>query len=120
MQPVEMRKPAALDTRTGSEVSTSFPASDNSNTIKPAKRRQAKDTAQQRWNAEHPIELWAHGAVASAIRRGIIVREPCSVCGNEPTDFHHTGSYLHPLEGQFLCRLHHRREHKRMRCEATG
>lgn len=46
-----------------------------------------------------------------AIRKGILVREPCSVCGESPTDGHHP-DYSKPLEIQWLCRKHHRALHR--------
>jgi hypothetical protein len=79
-----------------------------------------KFQAQKRWADAHPLEKWAHAAVQSAIRRGILNREPCAVCGAEPADFHHDPAhYDQPLHGQFLCRSHHRREHARLKCEAA-
>ena len=57
-------------------------------------------------------------ALASAIRRGLIKREGCEVCGAEPADGHHS-DYARPMDVTWLCRLHHRREHRRLRCEAT-
>ncbi|MER8661876.1 hypothetical protein NKH34_12120 [Mesorhizobium sp. M1148] len=122
MMDQKCEKPAALDTRTGSEMSTSFPASDGSDHSKPARKRNGKDTPQARWNAEHPLERWAHAAVESAIRRGLMTRKPCAVCGDPKTDAHHEpGRYQEPLTSvTFLCRLHHRHEHGRLRRQQNG
>jgi hypothetical protein len=73
---------------------------------------------QQRWQAEHPMARWAHVALASAIRRGIVKREGCAVCGNPRTDGHHA-DYSKPAEVTWLCRKHHREEHRRLRA-ASG
>ncbi|MER9171241.1 hypothetical protein NKI12_28725 [Mesorhizobium australicum] len=79
-----------------------------------------KLTPQARWRARNPLAYWCHSATASAIKRGILEIEPCAVCGDPKTDFHHTGSYLHPLEGIFLCRSHHKQAHKAMKCETAA
>lgn len=67
-------------------------------------------TRQAKWAAAHPQARWAHDALRSAIRRGLIVRKPCEVCGAEKTDAHHT-DYDRPMDVIFLCRRHHRERH---------
>lgn len=67
-------------------------------------------TRQQKWQAANPLARWAHLAFASALRRGLIDRKPCEVCGAEPADAHHT-DYSRPLVVNFLCRRHHRQWH---------
>ncbi|RUX24234.1 hypothetical protein EOA13_31405 [Mesorhizobium sp. M7A.F.Ca.US.011.01.1.1] len=64
------------------------------------------------------MERWAHAALESAIRRGLVERKTCRVCGADKADGHHR-SYDRPLDVDWLCRLHHRREHKRLKCEAA-
>jgi len=58
--------------------------------------------------------MWAHNALRSALRRGLIERKPCEVCGAEPTDGHHD-NYDQPMAVRWLCRLHHRHAHKKGR-----
>ena len=80
-----------------------------------------KFPSQAKWRAENPLARWAHVAVASAIRRGILKREQCAVCGAEPADFHHyPAHYYQPLRGRFLFRSHHKAEHRRLRQEGGG
>lgn len=67
-------------------------------------------SSQAKWNKANPKALWAHTAVKSALKRGLIIREPCEVCGSEPTDAHHD-DYDRPLAVRWLCRLHHRAVH---------
>lgn len=74
-------------------------------------RDEPQPSSQARWNAAHPKELWAHAALRSAIRKGLIERQPCEVCGAEPADGHHD-DYDRPMVVRWLCRLHHRRVHK--------
>jgi len=69
---------------------------------------------QAKWNNAHPLELWAHSALRSAVRKGLVAREPCEVCGAETVDGHHD-DYSRPMHVRWLCRLHHREVHKRNR-----
>ena len=43
-------------------------------------------------------------------RRGILVKEPCEVCGSHETEKHHD-DYDKPLEVRWLCRQHHLEHH---------
>jgi hypothetical protein len=40
------------------------------------------------------------------IKRGKIVKEPCSVCGDPTSEAHHD-DYNKPLQVKWLCRKHH-------------
>ncbi|MCA0272385.1 MAG: hypothetical protein LCH69_10025 [Proteobacteria bacterium] len=68
------------------------------------------NTPQERWRARNVKAAWAHSATRSAIRLGLIVREPCQVCGAVKADAHHP-DYDRPLVVRFLCRKHHKQEH---------
>jgi hypothetical protein len=46
-----------------------------------------------------------------ALKRGIIQRLPCQVCGNEKTEAHHL-DYNKPLEVEWLCRPCHLLKHR--------
>lgn len=52
--------------------------------------------------------------VHDAVRDGKLTRQPCEVCGAEPTEAHHD-DYDKPLEVRWLCRKHHREYHKQLR-----
>ena len=43
------------------------------------------------------------------LRRGLLSREPCEVCGEE-AEMHHD-DYDKPLEVRWLCRVHHLAHH---------
>lgn len=73
-------------------------------------------TRQQKWQDAHPLEVLAHQYVRSAIRRGLLSREPCEVCGAETVDAHHD-DYEQPRKVRWLCRLHHKRHHALQRRE---
>lgn len=53
----------------------------------------------------------ARELMATAIRRGELVRQPCEVCGVVSRVHGHHDDYSQPLIVRWLCALHHRREH---------
>lgn len=105
------------------------PGEDGSSKVDPASRltepteiaktsqraRRAKQLASAaRWKAEHPLQIWAHQALASAIKRGLVERKPCQICGKAEADGHHD-DHMQPLAVQWLCRRHHRQLHAALR-----
>lgn len=72
-----------------------------------------KFPSQAKWRERNPVARWAHGCLASAIRRGLVERKPCEVCGAEPTDAHHP-DYERPMHVIWLCRACHKAEHRRI------
>lgn len=52
--------------------------------------------------------------LTSAIKRGLIIKQPCAVCGAISVQGHHA-DYRKPLEVTWLCLKHHRAEHKRLK-----
>jgi hypothetical protein len=67
-------------------------------------------TRQKRWQSENPKARWAHLALASAVRRGIVTKQPCEICGAAEVDGHHP-DYDRPADVRWLCRRHHRQLH---------
>lgn len=65
---------------------------------------------QQKWAQSNPKAVWAQAALRSAVRRGLIEREPCEECGAETVDGHHD-DYDKPMAVRWLCRRHHRALH---------
>jgi hypothetical protein len=65
-----------------------------------------KPSPQQIWQKNNPKAHWAHACTASALKRGLIERQPCEVCGADKTDAHHP-DYDRPLLIIWLCRKHH-------------
>jgi hypothetical protein len=70
----------------------------------------SKSSSQARWNEAHPLEMLAHQYVRSALRRGLLQRGVCEVCGEEKTDAHHD-DYEQPRKVRWLCRRHHQQHH---------
>lgn len=52
----------------------------------------------------------ARSLVSVAIKKGVLKRLPCIVCGAEKSEGHHE-DYNKPLEVVWLCKLHHTQVH---------
>lgn len=79
-------------------------------------------TAQAAWKARNPEKLLAHRAVQHALRSGRLVRLPCADCGSPHSEAHHHLGYAleHRLTVQWLCRVHHKRRHRRRITQGPG
>lgn len=73
-------------------------------------------TPQERWARANPQAVWAQAALRSGLKRGLVIQEACRVCGALETDAHHA-DYDRPLDVDWLCRKHHKAEHRRLKCE---
>lgn len=89
-------------------------SSPNSLTPNPASSQQKQPTRQVRWQTANPKARWAHVALASGLRRGLLERQPCAVCGHDTVDGHHE-NYDEPLNVIWLCRRHHLALHRKVR-----
>lgn len=77
-------------------------------------------SSQAKWDQANPKAKWAHMALASALRRGLIERQPCEVCaiihGQAGAVIHgHHEDYDKPMQVNWLCQRHHRQLHARQR-----
>jgi hypothetical protein len=70
-------------------------------------RRAALEASKKR----NPLHEWARQATVSAVNRGVLVKQPCEVCGAEKVDAHHE-DYTQPLAVRWLCRTHHMELHR--------
>ena len=66
------------------------------------------------WRAEDKRRQAGHNAVSRAVRKGILVRQPCCRCGEAKTGAHHD-DYDKPLEVMWLCQPCHKKRHKEIR-----
>lgn len=57
-------------------------------------------------NAEQKLER--------AVVSGTVNKKPCKICGSNKSEAHHP-NYQKPLDVIWLCDLHHKNEHKRLR-----
>ena len=79
-----------------------------------AKPAPAEPRRQARWQSANLKARWAHIALASGVRRGLVKREPCEDCGAEEVDRHHENNN-EPLRVVWLCRRHHVQLHSKAR-----
>ena len=66
----------------------------------------------KKWLADNKNKVLVHKKVAQAIKSGLLKKQSCKFCGSNKVDGHHS-DYLKPLEVMWLCRLHHKEEHKK-------
>ena len=57
-----------------------------------------------------------HNKLTRAVRKGLIDRMPCIVCGEKRTHAHHE-SYDRPLDVVWYCAVHHSARHRQMAIE---
>lgn len=69
---------------------------------------------QAKWRDRNPKAAWAHSALRAAVKRGLVEPQPCEVCGAADAEAHHH-DYDRPADVIWLCRVHHREEHRRLR-----
>lgn len=110
----EKRNPAPLAGGNRADFEESGQTSINHNTVD-LNRSISPAT---KWKMAHPKEVWAQAALRLALKRGLVIQMPCEVCGAPDADGHHD-DYDKPMQVRWLCRLHHRREHLRLKCEAA-
>lgn len=104
----EKPRPALAGAAAGAvEADSTTPGNEQKRSTKPQPRKYA---AQRAWKKRNPLAVWAHAATRSAIRRGLLVPRPCTVCGDPKADAHHE-QYETPLRVEWLCRRHHRQHH---------
>jgi hypothetical protein len=61
------------------------------------------------WILKFPERKKAHMKVYHAIKNGVLIKEPCFMCG-EKAEAHHP-DYSRPLDVVWLCSQHHRQAH---------
>ena len=72
------------------------------------KETQAAATGNMR--RKYPEKVTARNAVASALKRGILIKQPCELCTSTKVEAHHA-DYSKPLDVTWLCVTHHREQH---------
>lgn len=73
-------------------------------------QRKADKERMRRENPDHKQRVIARMQTRNAIRKGILVRMPCEICGLSKVDAHHD-DYSKPLDVRWLCREHHAEFH---------
>lgn len=62
--------------------------------------------------ADQQIKNIARSQAAVAVKRGLIVRQPCVICGSPEAQMHHN-DYSKPLEVVWFCLKHHKAWHRK-------
>jgi hypothetical protein len=71
------------------------------------------------WRAEDKRRTKAHNAVARAIKKGTLDRQPCMRCKSKKTEAHHD-NYDKPLDVMWLCTPCHKQRHKELNLALKG
>ena len=68
------------------------------------------------WKRANPEKIRAQVAAQRAVKKGLLVRQPCEVCGSSKVDAHHD-SYDKDkqLDVRWLCHKHHKQHHREER-----
>ena len=75
----------------------------------PKERKKVNDRIKNDPVFKHKIKMrWVTNI---CIKQGVLIRQPCEVCGNEKVDAHHD-DYMQPLNVRWLCRKHHNEHHR--------
>ena len=74
---------------------------------KTEKGREKQRRHRLRFRKENPEKHKAHYLAMSALRRGILKKQPCEKCLSKKVEMHHD-DYSKPLEVRWLCQKHHR------------
>lgn len=72
--------------------------------------RKRQDLRHRRWMKRHPEKPRAHNTLCRAVKHGLIIPQPCEMCGHSPVEAHHD-DYSKPLQVRWLCNAHHRAIH---------
>jgi hypothetical protein len=67
-----------------------------------------------KWKLKNRIKDEAHMKIRSAVKNGLIKRGVCEICGSTKTEGHHD-DYNKPLEVRWLCKQHHKDEHRKIK-----
>lgn len=67
--------------------------------------------ANREYRRRSPLKASAHRKVALALKKNLLTRQPCEVCGDARSQAHHD-DYGKPLEVRWLCGPHHAEWHR--------
>lgn len=68
----------------------------------------------KKWKAANPDKHAAHKAVETAVRRGLLTKQPCERCGSTELVHAHHDDYLDHMSVMWLCPIHHRERHREL------
>jgi hypothetical protein len=73
-------------------------------------RKMLRIEKNKRQAEKHPEKINARIKTRAAIKKGVLTRQPCKVCGNPKVEAHHD-DYSKPFDVRWLCHKHHREVH---------
>ena len=68
----------------------------------------------KKWKKKYPEKQKAQEIISQMIKKGKIKRGECSICGKNKAEAHHP-DYSKPRDIVWLCKLHHTKEHLRLK-----
>lgn len=77
---------------------------------------QKRADEKRRYSTIDSYKIFARQTVRNALRRRIIEKLPCEICGAIESEAHHD-DYLKPLDVRWLCRDHHVEHHNEINSE---
>ena len=81
-------------------------------------RRDLAAKVNKLWHQEDRRRKAAHNAVTRAVKKGVLIPEPCVKCGNQKSLAHHE-DYDKKLEVMWLCQPCHKIRHKEILVERS-
>ena len=63
---------------------------------------------------EQKYKDWVRKVTNKAVHDGLLIKQPCEVCGTEEDVQAHHDDYDDPLDVRWLCKTHHREHHKNL------
>ena len=73
--------------------------------------KEARKVAGRLYIKKYPEKFKAQGVVRYAMRKGVLLPQPCEICEDVLVNAHHD-DYSNPLQVRWLCRFHHIEFHK--------
>jgi len=75
---------------------------------------EAKRKVQAKHRAKYPEKALARSRTMHLLKKGLLVRKPCEVCGSKDSEAHHD-DYGRPIQVAWLCPKHHAERHVAIR-----
>lgn len=73
---------------------------------------ESQSLAKKRFSKRNPVARKCSGAVNNAVKNGLLIKQPCEVCGSTGLVHGHHDDYSKPLDVRWLCPKHHAEWHK--------
>lgn len=73
--------------------------------------KQSTTKAKRKWQEKNKVKRAVHVITGNAIRAGILIKQPCEICGSTVRIHAHHDDYLKPLSVRWLCAAHHAQWH---------